>query len=384
MRALRFRLGLIINPYAGIGGPLALKGSDDPQVRQLMRNGQVAQSAQARAKAFLAELYADHLYRESISIVTIPATMGESAVSEFDFTTQIVSMNIPLETTAAHTRQAVEKLQQAEIDLLVFVGGDGTARDVCAAIDPNQLALGVPAGVKMHSGVFAVNPQAAADLVKHWLKGDLVNIQAREVRDIDERAFREGQVRSRFYGELLTPQSGVLLQAVKQGGFETEELVLLDIADYLKERLPDSALVIWGPGSTTFHLAQNWQQETTLLGVDLFAAGQCIARDVTASTIDDAVSKHSGPVFIVVTAIGGQGHIIGRGNQQISASVLRKVGRKNLLVVATRTKLASLRGRPLTIDSGDTELDRSWTGIMQVIAGYNDVVAYPLGSLDEQ
>lgn len=379
MIELQLRVGLVVNPYAGVGGALALKGSDGEAIKRQVIADQSPLPALNRARAFIQVLGENEWSRDRLHFICVPGLMGDAALVGSPFSVDILSMDVPRSSDASHTRSVVQRLLQAGVDLLVFVGGDGTARDVCSVVDSQQLVLGVPAGVKMHSGVFAVNPQGAAELLRHWLRGDLINVQAQEVRDIDEEAFRNGLVRSRYYGEMMTPQYGAFLQAVKQGGFELEELVLLDIAEDLQQRLPSDALVVLGPGSTTRSIAEYWGQAGTLLGVDLYKDFQCLQCDVDASAVERAVAEHREPVFIVVTAIGGQGHIIGRGNQQISADVLRTVGRDNLVVVTTKTKLSSLRGRPLLMDSGDAQLDTEWAGTVQVITGYQELVAYKLG-----
>jgi predicted polyphosphate/ATP-dependent NAD kinase len=265
------------------------------------------------------------------------------------------------------------------VDLLVFVGGDGTARDVCRANDSSQVVIGVPSGVKMHSGVFAVNPQMAAELVAMLIKGDLVGLQLQEVRDIDEDAFRRGIVKSRYFGEMLVPQEVRYLQNVKQGGLEVEELVLNDIADQLKNQLPENVLIIMGPGSTTLGIQKNWDLDGTRLGVDLILNELLLVKDAAESDILDWLERHSGPTVLVITVIGGQGHIIGRGNQQISSKVLRKIGRENVIIVATKTKLKTLHGRPFMVDTGDRFLDEEWSGYIPVITGFADTVLYKVG-----
>lgn len=376
----RLRIGLVVNPYAGIGGPSARKGSDDPELKSRAQAGELTLRAGERVNIFIRRLQDKLRGRESVvTFVTVAGPMGANYIKTEPFAVQLLASEFPDPSTAQHTQIAVAQLQQHNIDLLVFVGGDGTARDVCAVVNEHQVVLGIPSGVKMHSGVFAVTPQAAADLVVLWLGGEFIGVQKQEVRDIDEEQFRQGRVVSQFYGEMLTPEQGQFVQRVKQGGFEVEEMVIADIAADLQERIEDHALLIWGPGSTTWNIAQNWGIQTTLLGVDLIVDGTCSAVDVDMATISQAVAQHRGPVYVVVTAIGGQGHIIGRGNQQISCEILKNIGRDHLLVVATKTKLRSLQGRPMIMDSGDAGLDYDWRGYISVICGYHDLVLYALG-----
>lgn len=373
-----FRLGLIVNPLAGVGGPAANKGSDDPQIQSLAWAGELPLSSPKRARTFLEHLSvpADCQF----TLVTVRGPMGADVAIGLPWEVELAGFTPSERTTGLDTQNAAQALAARQVDLLVFVGGDGTARDVCSVVPPRQPVLGVPAGVKMHSGVYAINPPMAAELVSLLLRGDLVNLAMREVRDIDEEAFRRGVVKSRHFGDMLTPEEGRFVQHVKQGGLEVEELVLLDIAEHLRQETDEAdTLVIWGPGSTTLNVMQNLGMEGTLLGVDVARNGQVIARDVNANTLADHLQRHTGRVLLVVTAIGGQGHIIGRGNQQLSPQVLRGVGRDNLRVIATRTKLKTLGGRPLQIDSGDEGLDQSWLGYIPVITGFEDTVLYPLG-----
>lgn len=375
-----FRLGLVVNPYAGVGGPAARKGSDEQAVQLAAREGRLALTAPARTITFLQTLLASIPANVALTVVTIPGLMGATCGRELGIALEVLPC-APAEpySTGEDTREAAKAIAFAGVDLLVFVGGDGTARDVCAAVGTSQLVLGVPAGVKMHSSVYAVNPQMAATVVCELMAAQLVGVVQQEVRDIDEQAFREGVVKSRFYGEMLVPQGGQLIQSVKHGGFEVEELVLLDIAEHLRRHAQPQTLFIMGPGSTTLNIQKNWGLSGTLLGVDLVIEDRLLEADVDAPTINARVAEHNGPVLLVVTAIGGQGHVIGRGNQQISAQVLRQLGRKNLRVVATRSKLKSFSQRPLVMDSGDADLDREWQGYIPVITGFDDVVFYPLG-----
>lgn len=374
-----FRLGLVVNPYAGVGGPAAFKGSDDTAIQLAASAGELTLTAPQRAATFLRALQSDKPASCELTVVTAAGVMGADICTDLALPWESQYQPADGPTTQKDTKAAVSAIVGAGVDLLVFVGGDGTARDVCSVIGTSHVALGVPAGVKMHSGVYAINPQMAASVVVELMTAELVNVDEREVRDIDEQAFRQGVVKSRFFGDMLVPQAGQFIQQVKQGGFEVEELVLVDIAEHLKHHAEDHTLFVMGPGSTTLNIQKQWGLAGTLLGVDLVCDEQLRDTDVDAATLAARVAEHDGPVLLVVTAIGGQGHVIGRGNQQLSASLLRQLGRENLRIVATRTKLKSFKQRPLVIDSGDPDLDRAWQGYVPVITGFNDVVFYPLG-----
>tara|TARA_R110001592_G_scaffold116143_2_gene317215 strand:- start:1938 stop:3065 length:1128 start_codon:yes stop_codon:yes gene_type:complete len=374
-----FRLGLIINPLAGIGGPVALKGSDGAATvaEALLRGAQLRAPQRAlRALSVVSETLGD----KPVSLTTYPGPMGEDVARESGFDPDVIGDIDPELTTPEDTKMAAKTMADMGLDMILFVGGDGTARNICDAIPSGQPVLGIPAGVKMHSGVYAISPEIAGKLVGMLARGELVDIRYQEVRDIDESAFRDGKVQARYYGDLLVPEEGRFMQHVKSGGREVESLVLEDIAATLIEEMEDDdALYIIGPGSTTRGLMEVLGLENTLLGVDLIKSQELLALDVTAADIEKAITAANGVAKIVITPIGGQGHLLGRGNQQLTPSVIQRVGRENLRVVATKTKISELNGRPLLVDSNDPVLDRELSGYIPVITGYRDKILYPIG-----
>ena len=366
----RFRIGLIINPLAGLGGQAALKGSDNVADQALAMGVQPLANERVR-QAMQGVLP----YAERIELLVAPGAMGADLVAEMGLEHQVIGQLANARTQAEDTCRLATELVDRGVDLLLFAGGDGTARDICSSIPAGQLVLGIPAGVKIHSGVYAVNPRAAGELVSLLVRGELVRLGEAEVRDIDEEAFREGRVRTRHFGELAIPEEGRFVQQVKQGGRETETLVLDDIAAWLQEEDPQIGWIL-GPGSTNLGLLEAMGLEGTLLGVDVLRDGQLLAVDATEQQLWELLQQ-GGEWRILVTAIGGQGHILGRGNQQISPRVVREVGLDNLLVVATKTKLKTLAGRPFLLDSGDAELDQQLTGLRRVLSGYREEMLYP-------
>ena len=371
------KLGLIINPWAGVGGPAGLKGSDGADtVAQALAAGSEPQ-AQKRAATALAALQP---YAGQLEILCFAGNMGEVVAEIGGFTTRVVGAAATDPSTPEDSERAAQTIRDAGADLIIFVGGDGTARNMVNALGDNFPVLGIPAGVKMHSACFAISPRAGGEVLRRLLTGQLVDLHVHEVRDIDEKSFREGRVSTRYYGELLVPEEGHFLQAVKNAGREVEELAVADIAADIVEDLDPQTLYIVGPGSTTLAVLNELGCDGTLLGVDLLKDGALTAEDVSAPEIERAIAAHDGPVKIILTAIGGQGHLIGRGNQQFSPSVLRAVGRDNLIVVASKTKITELDGRPLLVDSGDAELDEQWSGFIRVVTGYRDAILYPLSN----
>ena len=367
-----FHLGLIINPLAGLGGSVALKGSDGV-AEQALALGAEPRAAQ-RTRLALEQLLP---LKERIEFLSFSGAMGADLLEQMGFRHRLLGEPHAGPTTAIDTQLAVEQLQEAGCALILFAGGDGTARDICAAVREGQPVLGIPAGVKIHSGVYAISPKAAGELARQLLGGGLVRLGVGEVRDLDEQALREGRVSARWYGELSVPEPGQYMQHVKQAGVESEELVLNDLADWLRDSWEADVRYVFGPGSTMHGLAQSLGLETTLLGVDVIENGEVLALDVGEKQLFALVAAH--PAMLLVTAIGGQGHIIGRGNQQISPRVLRSIGLDRLRVIASKRKLETLQGRPMLVDSGDPQLDESFPEVVRVWAGYKEELLYPVG-----
>ncbi|MEM1111751.1 MAG: ATP-NAD kinase family protein [Pseudomonadota bacterium] len=373
-------IGLLINPLAGLGGALALKGSDGEAVRSQVEDLDTSRSRQRMARAF-APL---HDLREQISITTWAGDMGASLAAELPFKHQVLGQSPAALTSAADTREAALALRDAGVDLLVFAGGDGTARDIYDAVNTSIPVLGLPAGVKMHSGVFAVSPEAAGELLVTLCQGGLVGLTQREVRDIDEEAFREGRVRTRFYGELAVPGEGRYLQQTKVAGRESIELVAQDIAAWYVEHMQAGYTYLVGPGSTTAAVMAELGLANTLLGVDAVRDGELIAADLNEAGLLALVKDAAAPCVILVTAIGGQGHVFGRGNQQFSPAVIRAVGLNRIDIVTAKSKITGLAGRPLIADTNDPALDAELSGYRKLISGYDDFVLYRIGTSSEE
>ena len=392
------RVGLILNPIAGIGGPVALKGSDGvvAQARARGSESQVAGRAGACIRRILSAL--DDV--EAVNWVTMPGEMGADVLYAEGAACTVLGEIEAGNTTADDTRRGVVLLDACGIDLLLFVGGDGTARDIVDVwmSSPDQAPaplstqsstqsthlsipafLGIPGGVKMHSGVFATTPRSAAEVVLQLARGELLSVVDREVRDIDESALREGRVEARWYGELPVPDDLRYIQHTKVAGREVEALAVEDIAAGFIESLETDLLYLMGSGSTVATLMAGMSLDNTLLGIDAVLDGQVIARDLTEQQLWQLLQSGR-PARIVITAIGGQGNIFGRGNQQFSPRVIRRVGRRNIILVATRTKLAGLASRPLLVDTGDETLDAELSGLLTVYTGYEDRVLYPVAS----
>jgi len=372
----QFRLGLIINPLAGLGGSVGLKGSDN-LAEQALALGAVPMAEQ-RAKVCLEQLLP---LRDKLQILTVAGDMGETLCRALGFDVQLCYTPAHTPTEAVDTEQAARIIAEQGVDLLLFAGGDGTARNICSMVGDKTTVLGIPAGCKIHSGVYAISPLAAGKLLSKLVAGELVSQQEAAVMDIDETAFRQGVVKARRYGEMRIPAELRYVQSVKMAGKESEELVLDDLAAYVVSQLEDNVRYVMGSGSTVAAVMAELGLENTLLGVDVVENGELIAKDVTATQLLALVKDY--PSKLIITLIGGQGHVFGRGNQQLSPAVIRAIGRDNILLLATKSKLQQLAGRPLLADTGEPQLDRELQGLLSVLTGYNDYVMYRLGYEDD-
>lgn len=360
-----------MNPISGMGGAVGLKGTDGQDVlRKAIALG-ATPLAPKRAETFLIAL-APH--RARIDLVVGAGRMGEDMARKCGF--QVHCVGTPREeTTAEDTRAMAMELRDRQTALLVFCGGDGTARDILDAVDMRLPVLGVPTGVKMHSAVFATTPRAAARLAARFLFATLPLREA-EIMDVDEAAFREGRVSARLYGYTLTPYEPLLIQGNKLAS-PTTELELRNqaaIALYVIDEMEDDVVYIVGPGTTTRTIGDLLDEQKTLLGVDLYRSKRNVARDVNSRRILEAIRGLE--ARIIVTPIGGQGYIFGRGNQQISPEVIRHVGREGITVIASKQKLANLEA--LRVDTGDGDLDEELRGYMRVVTDYREESVVPV------
>ena len=361
------RMGFIVNPIAGMGGAVGLKGTDGEEVLRKAIELGARPVAPGRAKEFLR---AFQPMRSKVELLAGAGLMGELEAIECDYRPIVIGKRKE-KTTAEDTKAIARKMVELGIDLLVFCGGDGTARDVLDAVDQEVPILGVPTGVKMHSAVFAVNPRAAARVAMGFLSGELP-VREVEVMDVDEEAFRQGRVSARLYGYVLTPYEPRLVQGMKVASPTTpdEEENKRAIARQVVEDMEPGVIYVVGPGTTTKPILELLGLEKTLLGVDVVCDGKLLAKDANEAQILKLIRGRKAK--IIVTPIGGQGFIFGRGNQQISPRVIREVGLDNIIVVATKSKLMGLRA--LRVDTGDPELDEALRGYVRVIADYGEEV----------
>jgi len=424
-------IGLVVNPVAGIGGPAGLAGSDGADVQSLAAaRGSVARAG-ARAAVALSAL------PPGTAVLTAAGAMGADAATAAGLEPRVVyapaspefgahtvrsgrAAHAPNEagaprtpegtpnTTPADTTAAVRALVEAGATLVLFAGGDGTARDVATALGPiaaagfgahhersgrtahapNETdapqsvgraepvaALGIPAGVKMYSPVFAVSPRAAGGIAAAWLETPLPT-QSREVLDVDEAALRRARVEPRLYGELLVPYRAGRTQARKAATPATEQAAMAAAARGAASALRPGVRYLLGPGGTMAELARTLGIEKTPLGVDVVLDGLLVRRGASEAELLEEITR--GPARAVVSVIGGQGFLLGRGNQQFSARVVRALGDDPLVVVAPESKLLELERRPLLVDTGDPATDAALAGFVRVITGPAASSLYPV------
>jgi len=369
-----FRIGLVINPFAGIGGRVGLKGSDGKVIQEKALASGAQKLAQVKTKICFQQFSS---YFEKIKIYTVSGEMGEQVCKDLQLNFEIVHHS-KFPSSATDTKQAVEELHDKNLDLLLFAGGDGTARNVFEASNQQVTVLGIPAGVKIHSGVYAVSPEAAGLLVNQLIGGTMLSLTCANVVDLDEEAFRQGQVKARHYGHLPVPASLEYVQAVKQGNQEIEELVFDDIAAEVIEAIQDDIYYVIGSGSTCAVIMQQLGLANTLLGSDIIFQNEIFKSDAVERDFLQLLDSGKKLEF-VLTVIGGQGHILGRGNQQISPEVVEKTGWNNFHIVASKSKLKGLNRRTLLVDTGDLELDHQLFGLKSVTTGYRDQVLMMVG-----
>lgn len=367
-------LGLIVNPVAGLGGPAGLKGSDDASVQQLALERGARPQAEARAVRMLSVLAAE---APDACVLTAGGAMGATALAATGLDAEVVWRSAGASTTGADTTAAAAALVAAGAGLVLFVGGDGTARDVAAGIPDGSLVLGVPAGVKMYSSCFAVGPEAAGAIAAQWLSEGLPARTA-EVMDTDERGLRDGCTRPSLHGFVRVPELSGRTQARKAATPTSEAAMVAAAARGLLRSLEPGVRYLLGPGGTVAELGRQLGVALSPLGVDVLCDGQVLVRDASEAELFDQVGR--GPARAVVTVIGGQGFVLGRGNQQLSPRVLRALADPPLVVVATEQKLLNLAGRPLLVDSGDPRLDAELAGHVRVITGPGRIAMYPIAA----
>lgn len=366
------RIGFLINPIAGMGGRVGLKGTDGVAAEAARRGAQPIANARALEALHTLKRGLDGAPRiAAVTWLTPSGTMGDDALRTAGFSAIEVVHKAAAESTAQDTRVAVEKFLAAGVDLILFCGGDGTARDICSLTGEDTPILGIPSGVKMYSGVFGITPARTAEILLRYLTRE-IGLARVEILDLDEEKYRRDEWAVRLYISARTPFEPTYVQAAKAliVGAD-EDAVKEDIAADLREQIEarPAALFLLGPGSTVQAVARSLNLEKTLLGIDAVAAGGVVGKDLAERQILELLARYR-ERKLILSPIGAQGFVLGRGNQPLSPAVVRQIGAENIVVIATPAKLA--RTQVLRFDTGDPALDADLLArkFVTVIVGY--------------
>lgn len=361
------KIGLIVNPKAGVGGSAGLKGSDGEDIyKEAIKRGAV-EKAPLRVKECFKHLTD---CSDKFILYTAGGKLGEDEIKDSGYKYETVYRQAKEESSAYDTKKAVSIFNEMGVDIIVFAGGDGTARDVYDGNNKSTAVIGIPAGTKMHSAVFAVSPKAAADILRNFIEDKNYQIVESEVMDIDEEEFRNERLSAKLYGYLNVLVVGNMVQALKSPVITNEKTNLEGIGQFVAEEMQEDILYIIGTGSSLKPVMDSLSLPNSLLGVDLVYNFKLIAKDVSEKEILEALKEYK-KRKIIVTVIGGQGYIFGRGNQQISYKVINEVGKENIIIISTPSKLKSLKNDYLLVDTGDEDTNKYLEGYYRVITDYN-------------
>ena len=377
------RLGLLANPDAGLGGRLGLKGSDGQA--EFARSMGAEDRSGPRLRMMLEHFSRIHRVKsQEIEWVTSQGRMGSDWIpADLEVGSFVHVHESSGETSANDTEDAIGKILESEIQLLVYSGGDGTTRDIVSALEsagyPSIPVIGVPSGVKMHSGCFASSPKAAAEVLSAWIHGDLL-VSSTEVLDLDEDLYRKGKWVVRLYAEAFSPNSPRWMQGSKELiQTESEDEIIGGLADHIEQSfLSEEMMIIWGSGGTLSSIGANIGFDLTTLGIDATIGKNQIGTDLDEAGLIEILDSHGGDIALLLSPMGGQGFLIGRGNLQLSPEVLRMIGIENILGVVTPAKLLTVRS--LRIETGDADLDAEFASkrYMKILQGYRTTRILPV------
>ena len=362
MAAAARKIGLIVNPIAGMGGSTALKGTDGGATLARARELGAEPLAPARARRALARLAAD---AGQTPILAAPGVLGADVAKAAGFEVELIEGEATAETSAEDTRRAAVALRDRGVSLILFAGGDGTARDILDAVgarasDPRHSRRGQDA-------VGGLRRQSRGRGAARGPAGGRSRRQDRfpeaEVMDIDEEGLRAGRVSARLYGYARVPFERRLMQNPKAGG-PAEDATLAALCREIAEEMAPGLIYVIGPGTTTQRVLHHLGLAGSLLGVDAVLDGKLLGRDLTGAELESLVQGRTARIILGI--IGGQGYSFGRGNQQIGPAVIRAVGRENIILLASQQKILALGENRLLADTGDPAVDALLRGYIRV------------------
>lgn len=357
------KIGLIVNPIAGMGGKTALKGTDGADALSKARaRGAIPEASDKALRA----LRVVARQNANLTVYTCGGPMGEESCQKSGLPYRIL-YRPGSNSSAEDTVQAARALIDAGVLLILFAGGDGTARDLCAAVGNRAVVLGIPAGVKIQSAVFAVTPEAAGQIACDALQSETIQTALREVVDLDEEQYRCNHISAKLYGCLRVPVGGTKLQNMKVGRIGSDQAMLRGAAQQVISQMHPDGYYAIGPGTTAKSVMETLSLPYELLGVDIIHAQRMVASDVSEQQLWEIALSH--PLGLIISPIGGQGFLLGRGNHQFSPRLLERLGKESITVIATQEKLVSLMQSGLRVDSGDIVVDRMLHGYYNVVCG---------------
>lgn len=365
------KIGFLINPIAGLGGTVGLKGTDN-KANLALELGAIPR-AQERAKEALKQICKDNT---SFRFFTCSDYMGENVLRSLSIPFDVIYNKENEKSTKTDTINALNLMIKENIDLIIFAGGDGTARDVYCVINLTIPVIGIPAGVKIHSPIYSKNPTKAGELLNSFILNKISIFKEMEVVDIDEKSYLEDRVTTSLYGYLKIPfiknynQNRKVPSPVSEKS--AQKLIAYDVIDSFEKDI----YYIIGPGTTTRAVLEELNLQYTLLGIDIVKNKILIKKDATESDILNIIN--SSKAKLVLTPTGNQGYLFGRGNQQISPKVIRKIGKNNIIVLATKDKLSQLSGQPLWVDTYDSKLNNELSGYIRITVGYKETAIYQI------
>lgn len=359
------KIGLIINPIAGMGGKIGLKGTDGEEILANAVKLGAEPESHIKARRTVEKL---KQIKDEIIILTASDSMGEVACDGSGIGYKVVYEILCNKTTYADTEEASRKMLESGAEIIIFAGGDGTARNIYNSVKDKIPVIGIPAGVKIQSAVFSQNPEYAGMMAVEFIRNNNLQFKDMEVIDLDENAYRKGRIGSTLYGYMKVPFMPQYVQNAKQIGFASDDDKFNSIAKYIIDDMNDDYYYIIGSGTTTKRIMENLELSYELLGIDVIYRKKVILNDATENQLIDIVSKNK--TKIVVSPIGGQGFIFGRGNHQISGKVINTVGKNNIVIIAPDDKLYSINDSKLKVDCDNPETNEYLKGYYNVVTGY--------------
>jgi predicted polyphosphate/ATP-dependent NAD kinase len=357
------KIGFLVNPAAGMGGSVGLKGTDGELFSAAQKMGARPVSPE-RAVDFLKLLPEI----KDLLFLVAPGVMGTDYMVDSKNAFQTLGVLNQI-TCREDTIRLSGMMMEQGAELIVFFGGDGTARDLFEVIGLKIPVIAVPCGVKVFSGIFTHNPHAAVEALKYYLeKGTLTD---GEVLDINEDDYRQNILNSKLFGYLKIPAAQEFIQNSKEPALDMDDVQdnYDAIAEWINEIIHSDMLYFLGPGTTVKAITDSMGLQKTLLGIDASFNGTLIGEDLNETGIKQLLLRYP-KRKIILTPIGGNGYIFGRGNKQFTPSVLWEIGLDNIMVVASSKKLKAIQS--LRVDTGDELMDENLRGYIEVIAGFHE------------